>query len=57
MSGWQLSGDAPTAYTRYAPHILAPWTDDLIAQSDCAALFHHLPKNVTLKSSRADYAT
>jgi ubiquinone/menaquinone biosynthesis C-methylase UbiE len=35
MSGWQLSGDAPTAYTRYAVHILAPWTDDLIAQGSC----------------------
>jgi ubiquinone/menaquinone biosynthesis C-methylase UbiE len=35
MSGWQLSGDAPTAYTRYAAHILAPWTDDLITQAQC----------------------
>ena len=35
MSGWQLSGDAPTAYTRYAYHILAPWTDDLITQGSC----------------------
>jgi hypothetical protein len=25
--------------------------------SYCAALFQHLPKNVTLKSSHADYAT
>ena len=35
MSGWQLSGDAPTAYTRYAYHIVAPWTDDLITQGSC----------------------
>ncbi len=35
MSGWQLSGDAPTAYTRYAYKIRAPWTDDLISQAHC----------------------
>src|SRR5947209_8885710 len=29
-SGWQLSGDAPTAYTRFALKIMEPWTDDLI---------------------------
>jgi hypothetical protein len=26
MSGWQLSGDTPTAYARFATYILAPWT-------------------------------
>jgi hypothetical protein len=25
-SGWQLSGDAPTAYTRFALKIMEPWT-------------------------------
>ena len=25
MSGWQLSGDAPTAYTRFALKIMEPW--------------------------------
>lgn len=35
MSGWQLSGDAPTSYVRYAYHILEPWTDDLILQARC----------------------
>jgi ubiquinone/menaquinone biosynthesis C-methylase UbiE len=34
-SGWQLSGDAPTAYTRYAVKIMEPWTDDLISQALC----------------------
>ena len=37
MSGWQLSADAPTAYTRYAMHIMEPWTDDLILQGRCKA--------------------
>ena len=35
MSGWQLSGDAPTAYTRFALKILEPWTDDLIFAAGC----------------------
>jgi ubiquinone/menaquinone biosynthesis C-methylase UbiE len=35
MSGWQLSGDAPTTYTRYGYKIMEPWTDDLIAQARC----------------------
>ena len=35
MSGWQLSGDAPTAYTRFALKILEPWTDDLILAAGC----------------------
>jgi ubiquinone/menaquinone biosynthesis C-methylase UbiE len=35
MSGWQLSGDAPTAYTRFALKILEPWTDDLILAAKC----------------------
>ena len=34
-SGWQLSGDAPTAYTRFALKIMEPWTDDLILTADC----------------------
>src|ERR1700712_5804601 len=35
MSGWQLSDDGPTAYTRYAMPIMEPWTDDLIMQGQC----------------------
>jgi ubiquinone/menaquinone biosynthesis C-methylase UbiE len=34
-SGWQLSGDAPTAYTRFALKIMEPWTDDLILAAKC----------------------
>ena len=34
-SGWQLSGDAPTAYTRFAHKIMEPWTDDLILAAGC----------------------
>src|ERR1700712_2583622 len=37
MSGWQLSDDAPTAYTRYAAHIMEPWTDELIRDGLCKA--------------------
>jgi ubiquinone/menaquinone biosynthesis C-methylase UbiE len=37
MSGWQLSADAPTAYMRFAMHIMEPWTDDLIMQGRCKA--------------------
>jgi|tagenome__1003787_1003787.scaffolds.fasta_scaffold20896360_2 SAM-dependent methyltransferase len=35
MSGFQLSGDAPTAYTRFALKIVEPWTDDLILAASC----------------------
>ncbi|HET7883344.1 MAG TPA: methyltransferase domain-containing protein [Acetobacteraceae bacterium] len=35
MSGWQLSGDAPTAYTRFALKVMEPWTDDLILAARC----------------------
>jgi ubiquinone/menaquinone biosynthesis C-methylase UbiE len=35
MSGYQLSGDAPTLYTRYAYALQEPWTDDLILQAHC----------------------
>ena len=35
MSGFQLSGDAPTAYTRFALKIVEPWTDDLILSAGC----------------------
>jgi SAM-dependent methyltransferase len=35
MSGWQLAGDAPTAYTRFALKIMEPWTDDLILSAGC----------------------
>lgn len=35
MSGWQLSGDAPTAYNRFALKIMEPWTDDLILAAGC----------------------
>jgi SAM-dependent methyltransferase len=34
-SGWQLSGDAPTAYTRFAHKLMEPWTDDLIRSAGC----------------------
>ena len=35
QSGFQLSGDAPTAYTRFAIKITEPWTDDLILSARC----------------------
>jgi ubiquinone/menaquinone biosynthesis C-methylase UbiE len=35
VSGFQLSGDAPTAYTRFALKIVEPWTDDLILSAGC----------------------
>ena len=35
MSGFQLSGDAPTAYTRFGLKIVEPWTDDLILTAGC----------------------
>lgn len=35
MSGWQVSGDAPSSYQRYAYAVQAPWTDDLILQAGC----------------------
>ena len=35
MSGWQLSGDAPTSYTRFGHKVMEPWTDDLILAADC----------------------
>ena len=35
MSGFQLSGDAPTFYMRYAYAVQEPWTDDLILQARC----------------------
>jgi hypothetical protein len=30
MSGFQLSGDAPTIYNRVGLKLLEPWTEDLI---------------------------
>ena len=35
MSGYQLSGDAPTTYTRFGYKIMEPWTDDLIGSACC----------------------
>jgi ubiquinone/menaquinone biosynthesis C-methylase UbiE len=35
MRSFQLSGDAPTAYTRFALKIVEPWTDDLILSAHC----------------------
>jgi ubiquinone/menaquinone biosynthesis C-methylase UbiE len=35
MSGFQLSGDAPTAFARFAPKVTEPWTDDLIRSGSC----------------------
>jgi ubiquinone/menaquinone biosynthesis C-methylase UbiE len=35
MSGWQLSGDAPSFYIRFSRFIQTPWTDDLIREGRC----------------------
>jgi ubiquinone/menaquinone biosynthesis C-methylase UbiE len=35
VSGWQLSGDAPTAYTRFAVPFMSSWTDGLIQAARC----------------------
>ena len=35
MSGWQLSGDAPSLYNRLAIRAMEQWTDDLIRQANC----------------------
>ena len=35
MSGYQLAGNAPAAYVRFASKILEPWTDDLIGAARC----------------------
>jgi hypothetical protein len=35
MSGWQLSGDAPSLYNRFAIRAMEHWTDDLIRQANC----------------------
>jgi SAM-dependent methyltransferase len=35
MSGWQLSGNAPMAYDRFALKVMEPWTDDLIRSGGC----------------------
>jgi len=35
MSGFQLSGDAPTAYSIYAGKIIGTWTDELIHAAKC----------------------
>ena len=35
MSGWQLIGDAPIAYDRFALKVMEPWTDDLILAGGC----------------------
>lgn len=35
VSGWQLSGDAPTFYMRYSYAMQEPWTNDLISQARC----------------------
>src|SRR4051794_31519110 len=34
-SGWQLAGEAPTAYTRFGHKLMEPWTDDLIRSAHC----------------------
>ena len=34
-SGWQVSGDAPSFYMRYAYAMQEPWTEDLIRQARC----------------------
>ena len=35
MSGWQLSGDAPSLYNQFAIRAMEQWTDDLIRQANC----------------------
>jgi hypothetical protein len=35
MSGWQLSGDAPTLYDQYGLIAIKPWTDHLIREAQC----------------------
>src|SRR5690348_1294019 len=35
MSGYQLSGDAPSAYARFAGKIMGTWTDQLILSAEC----------------------
>jgi len=35
MSGWQLSGDAPSLYDQYGLIAIKPWTDDLIREARC----------------------
>jgi len=35
MSGWQLAGDAPAAYSRFNVKIMEPRTDDLICSANC----------------------
>ena len=35
MSGFQVSGNAPTFYMRYSYAMQQPWTDDLILQAGC----------------------
>lgn len=35
LSGWQLSGDAPSLYNRFAIRAMEQWTDDLIRQANC----------------------
>jgi ubiquinone/menaquinone biosynthesis C-methylase UbiE len=35
MSGWQLSGDAPSLYEQYDLIAIKPWTDDLIREAGC----------------------
>lgn len=35
MSGWQLSGDAPSFYILFTKYIQGPWIDDLIRQGSC----------------------
>lgn len=34
-SGWQLTGDSPTASRRFGNKIMEPWTDDLIRSAGC----------------------
>ena len=34
-NGWQVSGDAPSYYMRYAYAMQEPWTDDLILHARC----------------------
>ncbi|MBL6458866.1 methyltransferase domain-containing protein [Belnapia sp. T6] len=36
MSGYQLSGDAPEAYTHYLQPFMAPFTDELIRDAHCS---------------------
>jgi hypothetical protein len=52
LSGWQLSGDAPIAYDRFALKVMEPWTDHLILAAGC----RDGDRGVTLRSNGIEAA-